>query len=60
MVNITDQLILSRYLSGKDGYVIEPKAADVNSDGVVNSSDNTILSEYLAGWAGVVLNCPDI
>ena len=55
VVNSADFTILSRYVSGWEGYAEKIKnmdAADINGNGKVNSADFTILSRYVSGWVG--------
>ena len=47
-----DGMLLSRYIAGWEGIVIDPEAADINGDGEITKADGMILARYLAGWEG--------
>lgn len=54
-VNVKDNMFLSRYLAGWDGYdetTLHLENADLNDDGKVNVKDNMILARHLATWSG--------
>ncbi len=51
-VNISDKILLNRYLSGKEYFTTyKLAAADVNHDGKANSLDMTIINYQLSGSA---------
>ena len=45
-------MLLSRFIAGWEGIVIDTDAADINGDGTVSKADGMILARYLAGWEG--------
>ncbi|MBR6967402.1 MAG: glucosaminidase domain-containing protein [Ruminococcus sp.] len=47
-----DGMLLSRFIAGWEGIVIDTDAADINGDGTVSKADGMILARYLAGWEG--------
>ncbi|MCL1809026.1 MAG: S8 family serine peptidase [Clostridiales bacterium] len=47
-----DATLLSRYLAGWPGIVINEAAADVDCDGLITPTDLTILQRHIAGWPG--------
>ncbi|MCL1809117.1 MAG: dockerin type I domain-containing protein [Clostridiales bacterium] len=47
-----DATLLSRYLAGWPGVVINRAAADVDGDGEITPFDLTILQRHIAGWPG--------
>ncbi|MCL1809118.1 MAG: dockerin type I domain-containing protein, partial [Clostridiales bacterium] len=59
-----DATLLSRYLAGWPGVVINRAAADVDGDGEVTPFDLAILQRHIAGWPGyevlphIILNRP--
>lgn len=53
MLNAADRVYLTRHLAKWESYdKINEKAADLNSDGVVNTKDRIILARHIAGWKG--------
>ena len=48
-INVSDGVILKKYLAGVKELNINEKASDVNVDGEINSSDAVILMKHLAG-----------
>lgn len=47
-----DASLLSRYLDGWPGIVINEAAADVDADGEITPFDLVILQRHIAGWPG--------
>ncbi len=48
-INVSDGVILKKYLAGMKGLNVNMTTSDVNADGEVNIRDAVILMKYLAG-----------
>lgn len=55
-INMTDVILIRRYIVGGYGANINEKAADVNADGNINMTDVILIRRYIVGGYGVVLN----
>lgn len=51
-VDITDSVLLQRYVAGWPGIEINLAAADVNGDGEADITDSVILQRHVAAWSG--------
>lgn len=51
-VDITDSVLLQRYVADWPGIEINLVAADVNGDGEVDITDSVILQRHVADWPG--------
>ena len=55
-INMTDAVLLLRYLAGGYGVELDETIADLDHSGSVNMTDAVLLLRYLAGGYGVVLD----
>ncbi|MBR5619255.1 MAG: InlB B-repeat-containing protein [Clostridia bacterium] len=55
LIDLTDVVLLRRFLTGGWDVTVNASNADVNADGVLDLKDVVILRRYLAGGWGVVL-----
>ena len=59
-IDITDVILVRRYILGGYNVKINENAANVNDDGKVNSADVILLRRYIAGGYGVELKVPTV
>lgn len=59
-INISDVILLRRYIIGGYDVTINENAANVNDDGKINSADVILLRRYIAGGYGVELKAPSV
>lgn len=57
-IDISDVILLRRYIIGGYDVTINEDAANVNDDGKINSADIILLRRYIAGGYGVELKAP--